>query len=271
MSFLTACCWPTGRTGFRRPGPPSTGPEFRGQRQGGGQGQPSDAHSAPFRSGRRRSPRTTSMTGQGRACCAAQARCGSRATRKRLPRHHPGLSAGEVVPGSPARPTEPLTARRSRPLNATLDGAGSETTGHRRPDPPPPGDGSAHDQDEIQKITFNNPGVDVMETRTRAGRGAEIPGGRRTGNARWWPRSTPSSPTRVPRAKRFMSEPAAAGAGAARSRSRWCWACRPVFGMGFGLAGTTIPRRTRTRSSWGGYGGSLISSTWMPAPPSPRD
>src|SRR5579862_6818210 len=44
--------------------------------------------------------------------------------------------------------------------------------------PPPPG-GALSDiiQSEIQEITFNNPGVDVSETRTRAWRGAEIPAG----------------------------------------------------------------------------------------------
>ena len=51
--------------------------------------------------------------------------------------------------------------------------------------PPPPG-GAIADlaQNEIQKITFNNPGVDVLATRTRAWRGAEIPAAGGTGNAR---------------------------------------------------------------------------------------
>ena len=50
---------------------------------------------------------------------------------------------------------------------------------------PPPGAGlSGAAQSEIQRVAFENPGIDVSETRTRAWRGAEIPAAGGTGNAR---------------------------------------------------------------------------------------
>ena len=50
--------------------------------------------------------------------------------------------------------------------------------------PPPRADIGNLAQNELQKTTLNNPGVDVLETRTRAWRGAEIPAAGGTGNAR---------------------------------------------------------------------------------------
>ncbi|MGH6970664.1 MAG: serine hydrolase domain-containing protein, partial [Caulobacteraceae bacterium] len=50
--------------------------------------------------------------------------------------------------------------------------------------PPPAGDIGVLAQSEVQKITLTNPSIDVLATRTRAWRGAEIPAAGGTGNAR---------------------------------------------------------------------------------------
>lgn len=126
--------------------------------------------------------------------------------------------------------------------------------------PPPAGDISNLSQNDLQKTTLNNPGVDVLATRTRAWRGAEIPAAGGTGNAR--------SVARVHAilanggtvdGKRYMSE-----AGCRRALEKQISGTdlilgMPVtFGMGFGLAGETIPAPNPNTVFWGGYGGSVI-------------
>ena len=127
--------------------------------------------------------------------------------------------------------------------------------------PPPPG-GAIGDmeQDEIQKITFNNPGVDVMETRTRAWRGAEIPAAGGAGNARSVAEiHAILANGGVAKGKRFMSEAGCRKALELQIENVDLVLGMPArFGMGFGLAGTTIPAPNPNTIFWGGYGGSLI-------------
>jgi CubicO group peptidase (beta-lactamase class C family) len=127
--------------------------------------------------------------------------------------------------------------------------------------PPPPG-GAIGDmeQDEIQKITFNNPGVDVLETRTRAWRGAEIPAAGGTGNARSVAEiHAILANGGVAKGKRFMSEAGCRKALEVQIENVDLVLGMPAkFGMGFGLAGSTIPAPNPNTIFWGGYGGSLI-------------
>ena len=127
--------------------------------------------------------------------------------------------------------------------------------------PPPPG-GAISDfaQSEIQKITFNNPGVDVSETRTRAWRGAEIPAGGGTGNARSIALvHSILANGGVAGGKRFMSEAGCRKALELQIEGTDLILGMPArFGMGFGLAGGTVPAPNPDTIFWGGYGGSLI-------------
>jgi CubicO group peptidase (beta-lactamase class C family) len=127
--------------------------------------------------------------------------------------------------------------------------------------PPPPG-GAIGDniQTEIQAITFNNPGVDVSETRTRAWRGAEIPAGGGTGNARSIAEiHAILANGGVAKGKRFMSEAGCRKALELQIEGTDLILGMPArFGLGFGLAGGAIPFPNPNSMFWGGYGGSLI-------------
>ncbi len=127
--------------------------------------------------------------------------------------------------------------------------------------PPPPG-GAIGDmeQDELQAITFNNPGVDVAETRTRAWRGAEIPAAGGTGNARSIAEiHAILANGGVAKGKRFMSE-----AGCRKALELQIEGVDLIlggsirFGLGFGLPGEMIKLPNPNTIFWGGYGGSLI-------------
>src|ERR1700722_7708954 len=149
------------------------------------------------------------------------------------------------------------------PLNADFWIGLPASEDHRVADlvPPPPG-GAIGDmeQDEIQKITFNNPGVDVSETRTRAWRGAEIPAAGGTGNARSVAEiHAILANGGVAKGKRFMSEAGCRKALEVQIENVDLVLGLPAkFGMGFGLAGATIPAPNPNTIFWGGYGGSLI-------------
>ena len=127
--------------------------------------------------------------------------------------------------------------------------------------PPPPG-GAIGDMemDEIGKITFNNPGVDVSETRTRAWRGAEIPAAGGTGNARAIAEiHAILANGGVAKGKRFMSEAGCRKVLEVQIDNEDLVLKLPArFGMGCGLAGATIPAPNPNTIFWGGYGGSLI-------------
>ncbi len=127
--------------------------------------------------------------------------------------------------------------------------------------PPPPG-GAIGDMelDEIGAITFNNPGVDVSETRTRAWRGAEIPAAGGTGNARSIAEiHTILANGGVAKGKRFMSEAGCRKALEVQIEGPDLIFKAPAkFGMGFGLPGPMVPLPHPNSLFWGGYGGSVI-------------
>ena len=127
--------------------------------------------------------------------------------------------------------------------------------------PPPPG-GAIGDniQTELQAITFNTPGVDVSETRTRAWRGAEIPAGGGTGNARSVAEiHAILANGGVAMGKRFLSEAGCRKALEVQIDGTDLVLGLPArFGMGFGLPSATVPLPNPNTIYWGGYGGSLI-------------
>jgi len=125
--------------------------------------------------------------------------------------------------------------------------------------PPPAGEIANFAQTEVQKITFNNPGVDVSATRTRAWRGAEIPAAGGTGNARSIAQvHAILANGGVANGRRFMSEAGCRKALELQIEGDDLILGRPVrYGMGFGLAGGMVPLPNRNSIFWGGYGGSL--------------
>jgi len=149
------------------------------------------------------------------------------------------------------------------PLNADFWIGLPASEDHRVADliPPPPG-GAIGDMelDEIGKITFNNPGVDVSETRKRAWRGAEIPAAGGTGNARSIARiHAILANGGVAGGKRFLSEAGCRKALEVQIEGDDLIFKAPAkFGMGFGLPGPMIPTPNPNTLFWGGYGGSLI-------------
>ena len=127
--------------------------------------------------------------------------------------------------------------------------------------PPPPG-GAIGDMelDEIGKITFNNPGVDVGETKTRNWRGAEIPAAGGTGNARSIAEiHAILANGGVAKGKRFLSEAGCRKALELQIEGDDLIFKAPArFGMGFGLPGPQLQLPNPNTIFWGGYGGSLI-------------
>jgi len=128
--------------------------------------------------------------------------------------------------------------------------------------PPPPGQGAGDGQQtEVQAITFNNPGIDVSATRTRAWRGAEIPAAGGTGNARAVAEiHTILANGGVAKGKRFMSEAGCRKALELQIEGQDLVLGGPArFGMGFGLGGGVMPLPNPDDAMfWGGYGGSLV-------------
>ena len=126
--------------------------------------------------------------------------------------------------------------------------------------PPPEGAISNFAQSEVQKVTFNNPGVDVSATKTRAWRGAEIPAAGGTGTARGVAEiHTILANGGVAKGKRFMSEAGCRKALEVQIEGTDLMLGGPAkFGMGFGLPGAMIPLPNPNSLFWGGYGGSLV-------------
>ena len=129
--------------------------------------------------------------------------------------------------------------------------------------PPPPGQGAGDNpgQTELQKITFNNPGIDVSATATRAWRGAEIPAAGGTGNARSVAQvHMILANGGVAQGKRFLSEAGCRRALELQIEGEDLMLGGPArFGLGFGLGGGIMPFPNPQDSLfWGGYGGSII-------------
>ena len=128
--------------------------------------------------------------------------------------------------------------------------------------PPPKGQAAGDgEQTEVQKISFNNPVIDVSATKTRGWRGAEIPAAGGTGNARSVAEiHTILANGGVAKGKRFMSEAGCRKALELQIEGPDLVLGMPArFGMGFGLAGGTVPLPNPGDAMyWGGYGGSII-------------
>jgi CubicO group peptidase (beta-lactamase class C family) len=150
---------------------------------------------------------------------------------------------------------EPLGADFWIGLPASEDGRVAELI-----PPPPAGDIANFAQTEIQKITFNNPGVDISATKTRGWRGAEIPAAGGTGNARSIAQvHSILANGGVAGGKRFMSEAGCRKALELQIEGTDLILGMPVqFGMGFGKAGGVVPAANPNTLFWGGYGGSVI-------------
>ena len=128
--------------------------------------------------------------------------------------------------------------------------------------PPPPGGAMGEGTtDHLVANMANNPGVNVLATRTREWRGAEIPAAGGTGNAR----SVAEIHTILANGgigrdgKRYLSEAGCRKALEPQIEGTDLILGIPVkFGMGFGLQGGATPLPNDECIYWGGYGGSLI-------------
>lgn len=119
---------------------------------------------------------------------------------------------------------------------------------------------SAGVTDDLVLNMATNPGIDVLATRTRAWRGAEIPAAGGTGNAR--------SVAEIHKllanggeanGKRILSEAGCRKALEVQVEGTDKILGIPVrFGLGFGLAGGMVPLPNEECCYWGGYGGSVI-------------
>jgi CubicO group peptidase (beta-lactamase class C family) len=127
--------------------------------------------------------------------------------------------------------------------------------------PPPPGAalGDGAGQSELQANMSNNPGIDVLATRTRAWRGAEIPAAGGTANARGIAEvHAILANGGVAKGRRFLSEAGCRKALELQVEGQDLILGIPVrFGMGFGLPDGLIPFPNPNTIYWGGYGGSL--------------
>ena len=127
--------------------------------------------------------------------------------------------------------------------------------------PPPPGTAIGDgEQSELVANMSRNPGVNVLETRTRAWRGAEIPAGGGTGNARSIAQiHAILANGGIAQGKRFMSEAGCRKALELQIEGTDLILGGPArFGMGFGLPSPTVPLPNPNTIFWGGYGGSLV-------------
>jgi CubicO group peptidase (beta-lactamase class C family) len=127
--------------------------------------------------------------------------------------------------------------------------------------PPPPGTAIGDgEQSELVANMSRNPGVNVLETRTRAWRGAEIPAGGGTGNARSIAQiHAILANGGMAQGKRFMSDAGCRKALELQIEGTDLILGGPArFGMGFGLPSAAVPLPNPNTIFWGGYGGSLV-------------
>jgi len=124
--------------------------------------------------------------------------------------------------------------------------------------PPPPGPRDPN-ASALMINMWDNPGIDVSATRTRAWRGAEIPAAGGTGNARSVAEiHAILANGGVAKGKRFLSEAGCRRALELQVEGQDLVLGMPArFGMGFGLSGA-VPMPNPNTIYWGGYGGSLV-------------
>jgi CubicO group peptidase (beta-lactamase class C family) len=126
--------------------------------------------------------------------------------------------------------------------------------------PPPPGSAIGDgEQSELSANMSQNPGVDVLATRTRAWRAAEIPAAGGHGNARSIAEiHALLANGGVAKGRRLLSEAGCRKALELQIEGEDMVLGMPArFGMGFGLAGAHMPLPNPNTIYWGGYGGSL--------------
>ena len=127
--------------------------------------------------------------------------------------------------------------------------------------PPPAGASISEAADaELPRNMATNPGIDVLLTRTRAWRGAELPAAGGTGNARSVAQiHAILANGGVAQGKRFLSEAGCRKALKCQVEGTDLVLGVPVrFGLGFGLPGGMVPLPNPNSMYWGGYGGSII-------------
>lgn len=151
----------------------------------------------------------------------------------------------------------------ARPLGADFHIGLAESEDHRVADLVPPpvlASISADGQpSEMEREVLSNPRVDPRDTRTRAWRGAEIPAAGGTSNARAVAEIHAAFVNGgQAKGKRIMSEAGARKALELQFEGTDAILRMPVrYGLGFGLAGGTVPFPNPNSMFWGGYGGSL--------------
>ena len=127
--------------------------------------------------------------------------------------------------------------------------------------PPPVGATiSVNAEDPLPQNVATNPDIDVLATRTRAWRGAEIPAAGGTSNARAVAEiHTILANGGIAKGRRFLSEAGCRKALELQVEGTDLILGIPVrYGMGFGLPGGMVPLPNPNSLFWGGYGGSLI-------------
>ena len=126
--------------------------------------------------------------------------------------------------------------------------------------PPPPGQALADgEQSELTRNMSSNPGADVMATRTRGWRGAEIPAANGHGNARSIAQIHAALANGgTANGVRILSEAGCRKALEQQIEGTDLIFEQPArFGLGFGLPSATVPLPNPNSMFWGGYGGSL--------------
>ena len=126
--------------------------------------------------------------------------------------------------------------------------------------PPPPGQALADgEQSELTRNMSSNPGADVMATRTRGWRGAEIPAANGQGNARSIAQIHAALANGgTANGVRILSEAGCRKALEQQIEGTDLIFEQPArFGLGFGLPSATVPLPNPNSMFWGGYGGSL--------------
>lgn len=175
-----------------------------------------------------------------------------------------GYLVGEVIRRVAGETVGKLFAKEiSGPVGADFHIGLPSTEDHRVADLTPPpasgtlGNGSA---DELVTNMSNNPPINPLDTRTRAWRGAEIPAAGGTGNAR----SVAAVQSLMANGgwangKQILSE-----AGCRRALELQIEGTDKIlgipvrYGLGYGLAGGSVPFPNPNTIFWGGYGGSLV-------------
>jgi len=175
-----------------------------------------------------------------------------------------GYLVGEVVRRITGRTLGTVFREEiAQPLGADFHIGLPASEDHRVADliPPPPG-GAIGDgeQSELSANMSNNPGIDVLATRTRAWRAAEIPAAGGHGNARSIAQvHVLLANGGVAQGKRILSEAGCRKALEVQIEGHDLILGVPArFGMGFGLPGAHLPLPNANSIYWGGYGGSLV-------------